>query len=173
MYIRPYTVSQIGLILFAGFLWTYLYRGSRSSSVPFHPATRGIMEALVWGMALIGIAAFTGVVTHPQLDLLWYAAQALGIFFFAALAKAFYALPPQAPTVWPGEARWAPRIIQGLALLDMGYSTYRVWVWGQTGTIPPRVWYTRLGMFLAGTWLLVILVRKARQAARTAQPEAP
>jgi len=160
VHIRPYTISQVAVLLLILLLLIYLRWIIRRTPAPEQAATRWVMHATGWGGLFILISLIIGITDHTLLLLLQYLRIPCFLLLFHAIARAFYSLPPMEHFGHPWEAHYVPRLILLLTGADLVYTGYRFWAFWQTGVVPLRPQLGSAPMLLAGLWVLALLLRK-------------
>ncbi len=160
MFIRPYTISQAAMVLLATFLLIYLRAAVRRGATEKHVATRWMIQALAWGIAIILVTMLVGVAEYGPLDVLAYLRSACAILFWHAIARGLYAMPPDEPFARRGEARIVTRVVALVVGLDLCYTSWRLWHFSRSGVLQSRPLLLELPFLLAGLFVVVLLLRK-------------
>ena len=158
--IRPYTISQIAVLLLVIFVLGYVQWAIRRQPAQEQIITRWIMRATAWGGINVLVTAIAGITNYPPLDLVQYVRALCAFLLFHALIRAFYVLPPTHAFGHPQEARYVPRLILLAAGMETLYTGYRFWSFGQTGLVPVRPLWGELPLLLAALTALLLLARK-------------
>lgn len=160
MLIRPYTISQMVILLMTIFLLLYLRDAMHRTAAANRPHIRWMLEMAGWGAGIILITLLAGVAEFTAIDLLTYFRSVLILLFWRAMAQAIYALPPAAPFARRDEARWSNRAFGALLVLELGFLAVH-WVrFAQTGAMAPRPVLMGLPVLIAGLWSVLLVARK-------------
>lgn len=160
MLIRPYTLSQMSMLLLAGFLLVYLQIAVRRTPSVKGSHTRWMMQAIAWVWLVLLISLIIGISEDPRMDFLAYARIGVGMFAWHAVARAIYALPPFEPFDRRQEARFTSWAIGGFLSLEAGYFCIRLWRFSQTGLTQPLIWPMALPTAAVGLWVMLLIMRK-------------
>ena len=160
MLIRPYTLSQMSMLLLAGFLLVYLQIAMRRSPGVKGSHTRWMILAIAWVWLVLLISLIIGISEDPRIDFLAYTRIGVGMLAWHAIAKAIYALPPFEPFDHRQEARFTSWAIAGFLCLEIGYFALRLWRFSQTGLAQAFVWPMALPTVFVSQWVLLLITRK-------------
>ena len=160
MLIRPYTLSQMCMLLLAGFLLIYLQVALRRTPGVKNSHTRWMMQAIAWVSLVLLLSLILGVSEDRRIDFLAYSRLGIGMLAWHAIAKAIYALPPFEPFARRQEAQFTSWTIAGFLGLEVGYFCLRLWRFSQTGLPQPLVWPMALPSLIVSTWVLWLVIRK-------------
>lgn len=160
MFIRPYTISQICLLLLALFLAFYLQSALPRMVPEKRLHTRWMHQAALWVALLVTLHLILGVAEDPRLNLVAYLRDPVGLLIWHALAQAMYAIPPVEPFTRRQETRRITQAVTVLFALEMLYLPYRLWAFSQTGEIRLKHAPMLLPAVIAGVWVMLLVVRK-------------
>lgn len=160
MFIRPYTLSQVSMLLLAGFLLAYLQVAVNRSPSVKNSHTRWMVQSIAWIWISLLLSLIIGISEDPRIDFFAYSRLGIGMLAWHAMARAIYALPPFEPFARRQEARFTSWAIFGLLALEAGYFCLRLWRFFQTGLPQSLAWPMALPSTFVGTWVLLLMVRK-------------
>lgn len=159
MFIRPYTVSQVVMLLLILFLLSYLTAAIKRAPHKDHTHTRWMLQAIGWGALSIGVTMIVGLSENPFIDLLVYTRYTWGLLFWYAMARAIYTLPPFALGA-RREERIVSWMVTGMIGAEILYLTVRLWRFAQTGIVELRPTLTDAPLLLGGVWVVMLIGRK-------------
>lgn len=161
IFIRPYTISQVAVILLMTFLLIYLRTAVQRGQPGPQRASAGWMAwSIVWGLPLVLITMLAGVVEYPLLDMSAYLRVCIAYLFWHAISRAVYALPPEEPFSSRGEVRILDRVIALLFCLELSYVGWRIWRFSQTGVVEMRPVPLELPLLLVSVSVVLLTLRK-------------
>lgn len=196
MLIRPYTISQIAILLMVVFFLTYLRQGQANLPADQQRHTRWMRYAILWAGVNIFITSWVGLLDNSPLKAIFYLQNFLGLGFWYALSQAIYALPepsrsgpdartPQeAATSPPGrrgwlqrglitqmvgthpEGRWIGLLFIALMVVEIPYTGFRFWEFIQSGERLPRPPIMSIPILFGGLWIFTLVARRLWWAER-------
>lgn len=160
MFIRPYTLSQVSMVLLAGFLLIYLQIAVNRTPGKKDRHVQWMMQSIAWVWILFLLSLFLCISEDPRVDFFAYARVGIGLLGWHAMARAIYALPPFEPFARRQEARFTSWAIAGFFSLEAGYFCLRLWRFSQTGLPQKLAWPMAFPTIFVGIWVIVLVARK-------------
>ncbi len=167
IYIRPYTVSQVALLLLIVLILFFLYQSFRQRPDRERVDTLWIMQAVAWGGVAIFVTLISGSVDSPLVASLYYIRNLSALLLYHAFARFLYALPPVQGFGFRREEWYFSRIMLLLAGLELLYSAARIGIFWQTGDTHQRPLVLEMPLMLVGLWALLLLLRKLWSAEKS------
>ncbi len=166
MLIRPYTISQIAILLLLGFFLAYLLNARRCAPAADRAHIEWMLQVVGWGAILTLITTIIGVVENPSIDVIVYFREVFVMLFWHALNQALYALPPVEPFAQRREPRYVGVVFVTLIVLELGFLAFRLLQFSQTATLERHDLLLVTPLFLAGLWSALLVMRKLWAAER-------
>lgn len=160
IYIRPYSVAQVALLLLIVLILFFLYQSFRQRPDRERVDTLWIMQAVAWGGVAIFVTMISSSLDSPLVAAFYYVRNLSALLLYRAFAHFLYALPPFEGFGLHGEERYFSRTVCVLAGLELLYAAARIGVFWQTGDTHPRPLVLETPLMLVGLWTLLLLLRK-------------
>ncbi|MBX3000057.1 MAG: sensor histidine kinase, partial [Caldilineaceae bacterium] len=163
MFIRPYTVSQVAMLLLTLFLLIYLTAAIKRAPHKDHTHTRWMLQVIGWGALNVGVTMIIGLSENPFIDLLVYTRYTWGMLFWYAMARAIYILPPFA-SITRREERIVSWVMVGVMGVEIPYLLVRLLHSLQIGIVEVRPPLADAPLLLGGVWVVMLIGRKLWEA---------